>query len=33
VRQKGYLPAMYAHLISLSQIERLVSLKKPAAAA
>lgn len=32
VRQKGYLPAIYAHLISLSQIERLASLKKPAAA-
>ena len=32
VRQKGYLPAMYSHLISLSQIERLASLKKPAAA-
>jgi len=28
VRQKGYLPAIYAHLISLSQIERLASLKK-----
>ena len=32
VRQKGYLPAIYSHLISLSQIERLASLKKPAAA-
>ena len=32
VRQKGYLPAIYAHLISLAQIERLVALKKPAAA-
>lgn len=29
-RQKGYLPAIYAHLISLSQIERLADLKKPA---
>lgn len=29
VRQKGYLPAIYAHLISLSQIERLASLKQP----
>ena len=28
VRQKGYLPAIYAHLISLSQIERLVGFKK-----
>jgi hypothetical protein len=28
IRQKGYLPAVYAHLISLSQIERLVSMKK-----
>lgn len=28
IRQKGYLPAIYAHLISLSQIERLASLKK-----
>lgn len=28
IRQKGYLPAVYAHLISLSQIERLVGLKK-----
>lgn len=27
LRKKGYLPALYAHLISLSQIERLVSLK------
>jgi hypothetical protein len=33
IRQKGYLPAIYAHLISLSQIERLASLKKPAAEA
>jgi hypothetical protein len=31
VRQKGYLPAIYAHLISLSQIERLASMKKPVA--
>lgn len=30
VRAKGYLPAIYAHLISLAQIERLVSLKTPA---
>lgn len=30
IRQKGYLPAIYAHLISLSQIERLATLKKPA---
>ncbi len=29
IRQKGYLPAIYAHLISLSQIERLASLKQP----
>jgi hypothetical protein len=28
VRQKGYLPAIYAHLISLSQIERLADMKK-----
>jgi hypothetical protein len=33
VRQKGYLPAVYAHLISLAQIERLAGLKKPAQAA
>lgn len=33
VRQKGYLPAIYAHLISLAQIERLAGLKKPAEAA
>jgi hypothetical protein len=32
LRQKGYLPAIYSHLISLSQIERLASLKKPAQA-
>ena len=32
IRQKGYLPAIYAHLISLSQIERLAGLKKPAGA-
>jgi hypothetical protein len=31
VRQKGYLPAIYAHLISLSQIERLAGMKKPSA--
>ena len=29
VRHKRYLPAIYAHLLSLPQIERLVSLKKP----
>lgn len=28
LREKRYLPAMYAHLISLPQIERLVQLKK-----
>ncbi|MEI7784686.1 MAG: SapC family protein [Betaproteobacteria bacterium] len=33
VRQKGYLPAIYAHLISLSQVERVAGLKKPAEAA
>ena len=33
VRAKGYLPAIYAHLISLAQIERLVGLKSPASAA
>lgn len=33
VRQKGYLPAVFAHLMSLSQIERLSALKKPAAPA
>lgn len=33
IRQKGYLPAVYAHLISLSQIERLVALKKRRAGA
>ena len=27
LRQKGYLPAIYAHLMSLVQIERLASLK------
>jgi pyruvate/2-oxoglutarate dehydrogenase complex dihydrolipoamide acyltransferase (E2) component len=36
VRAKGFLPAMYAHLMSLPQIERLVQLSKaktgPAAA-
>lgn len=31
VRAKRYLPAIYAHLISLPQIERLVNLKKNAA--
>ncbi|MBF0461384.1 MAG: SapC family protein [Magnetococcales bacterium] len=29
LRQKGYLPAIYAHLMSLTQVERLVSLKQP----
>lgn len=33
VRQKGYLPAIYAHLISLAQIERLAGLKSPAVGA
>jgi len=33
VRQKGYLPAIYAHLISLAQIERLAGLKSPAVTA
>jgi hypothetical protein len=28
IRQNRYLPAVYAHLVSLSQIERLVNLKK-----
>ena len=28
VREKGYLPAIYAHLISLPQIERLVQLSQ-----
>jgi hypothetical protein len=28
VRAKGFLPAMYAHLMSLPQIERLVQLSK-----
>ncbi|PQA79923.1 peptidase [Limnohabitans sp. TS-CS-82] len=32
VRAKRYLPAIYAHLISLPQIERLVNLKKEAVA-
>jgi hypothetical protein len=32
IRAKQYLPAIYAHLISLPQIERLVSLKKAASA-
>ena len=31
IRAKQYLPAIYAHLISLPQIERLVSLKKAVA--
>ncbi|WP_420903567.1 SapC family protein [Candidatus Magnetaquiglobus chichijimensis] len=30
LRQKGYLTPIYAHLMSLLQIERLASLKKPA---
>lgn len=29
IRAKRYLPAVYAQLLSLAQIERLVSLKKP----
>lgn len=29
LRQKRYLPAIYAHLLSLPQIERLANLKKP----
>ena len=33
IREKRYLPAIYAHLISLPQIERLVSLKKASAEA
>ena len=33
VRDKGYLPAIYSHLISLAQIERLASLKSPALSA
>ncbi len=33
VRAKGYLPAMYAHLMSLPQIERLVQLGKARAEA
>jgi len=32
LREKKYLPAIYAHLLSLPQIERLASLKKPAGA-
>jgi hypothetical protein len=32
-RAKRYLPAVYAQLLSLAQIERLVSLKKPSTAA
>ena len=32
VRHKGYLPAIYAHLVSLPQIERLVQLQKEMAA-
>lgn len=28
IRRQGYLPAIYAHLISLSQIERLAEMKK-----
>lgn len=33
VRQKNFLPAIYAHLLSLTQIERLAKLQPPAAAA
>lgn len=33
VRQKNYLPAIYAHLLSLTQIERLAKLQQPAAPA
>jgi len=36
LRRKGYLPALYAHLMSLAQVERLVKLQdeaKPLAAA
>jgi hypothetical protein len=33
LREKRYLPAMYAHLISLPQIERLVQMKKERAQA
>lgn len=32
LREKKYLPAIYAHLLSLPQIERLASLKKPGVA-
>ncbi|ABK44703.1 SapC family protein [Magnetococcus marinus MC-1] len=32
VREKGFLPAIYAQLISLSQIERLASMQKEGAA-
>jgi hypothetical protein len=27
LREKRYLPAIYAHLVSLAQIERLIMLK------
>lgn len=33
IRRKGYLPAIYAHLVSLPQIERLVQLQKELTAA
>jgi len=33
VRQKNYLPAIYAHLLSLTQIERLAKLQQPTAPA
>lgn len=33
IRHKGYLPAIYAHLVSLPQIERLVQLQKELTAA
>jgi hypothetical protein len=29
LRQKGYLPAIYAHLMSLVQIEHLANRKSP----
>jgi hypothetical protein len=33
LREKQYLPAIYAHLVSLAQIERLVMLKDERASA
>lgn len=33
IRNKGYMPAIYAHLVSLAQIERLVMLKEGQAVA